>query len=266
MNHLPYIDLPSDSNIYLDNVANISNDSSNTPITSFGGRINVKGLDFYEKEGIIVFLDALGIKGIWQKEDPKNVINRWGIVLDEFHELEKKGLNLNVYGFSDTIIITCAKVKDDILYTLNLLCELLIPCFIKSIKNRIFLRGSITYGKFFESTKISIGEAIDECARLHNNFEWIGLSFLFRTSNLTSVLAYLNKNYLINYNHLPYKGHNNHYNANVCVNWPLHDENQNCLSILIKEQMDNSNNPSVYIKYVNTIRFYNWTIQNSAKL
>ena len=50
MNHLPYIDLPSNSNISLDNVSNISNYSSNTPITSFGGRISVKGLDFLKKK------------------------------------------------------------------------------------------------------------------------------------------------------------------------------------------------------------------------
>jgi hypothetical protein len=263
---IPYTNLPSNSNITLDKVANISNDSSNTPFTFFEGKIRMKGLDFREKEGFVIFLDALGIKGIWENEDPQNVINRWGIVLDEFHELEKKGLDLNVYGFSDTIIITSTKINNDFFGTLNLLCKFLIPCFLKSIENRIFLRGSITYGKFFESTKITIGQPIDECALLHNDFDWIGLSYLFWIPNLTTILNYFNKDYLINYNLLPYKGHNNHYNANVCLNWPLHDENQNCLSILTKEQMDNSNNPLVYKKYVNTIRFYNWTVQNSVKL
>jgi hypothetical protein len=256
MNHLPYIELPSDSDISVNKIANISNDSFNTPFTFFGGRVRVKGIDFQKKKGFVIFLDALGIKGIWQKEDPEDVINRWNNVLDEFKLLERQDMNLNVYGFSDTIIITCTTLHNNNFQTLNFICKLLIPCFIKSIENRIFLRGSITYGEFFESTKISIGPAIDECVLLHNNFEWIGLSFLFNSYHHSSFLNF-DKNVLIYYDNLPYKGPNNRYNSNVCLNWPLYDKNNRCLSILMKEKLKNINESSIYLKYNNTILFYN---------
>jgi hypothetical protein len=261
MNHLPYIKLPTNSNISVDRLANISFDSFNTPFTSFEGKINVKGLNIYPKKGLVVFLDALGIKGIWQKEDPQDVITRWNRVWDEFKLLEKQLPSLNVYGFSDTIIITSTLLDDGIFFTLNLIGKLLIPCFIKSIENRIFLRGSITYGKFFESSKISIGPAVDECALLHNSFDWIGISFLFNNSHYP-ILNNFDKNFLIYYQNIPYKEHNNKYNLNVCLNWPSHDKNQNCRSILITERKK-MNEQSKQIKYDNTIRFYDTVLSDN---
>ena len=42
---------------------------------------SVENDTYEEAEGIVVYLDALGIKGMWSKRDPMEVLKTWGIIM-----------------------------------------------------------------------------------------------------------------------------------------------------------------------------------------
>lgn len=78
------------------------------------------------KTGVIAILDALGVKGIWAREDPKTVVARWNYIIDGFksfkqlHNEDKKSVGISkVVSFSDTIIITYVGDEGDELQLLE---------------------------------------------------------------------------------------------------------------------------------------------------
>jgi hypothetical protein len=76
---------------------------------------------FEETDGVIVLLDALGVKGIWNRKDPKEVLKTWTAIQTEFDNasrhlqsaLQSAGHfeKLRFEAFSDTIMISLP-VKD----------------------------------------------------------------------------------------------------------------------------------------------------------
>jgi hypothetical protein len=76
---LPKID--SDINIQMGGQAI---DSSNTPMTYDGIGWTVRGYNLHRETGLIIFLDVLGMKGIWKRLPSIEVINRWNKVIRAF--------------------------------------------------------------------------------------------------------------------------------------------------------------------------------------
>jgi hypothetical protein len=54
---------------------------------------------------LALFLDALGVKGIWQTKDTMKVLGDWNKVYYTFSDDLKK-LDINLFAFSDTFIIS----------------------------------------------------------------------------------------------------------------------------------------------------------------
>jgi hypothetical protein len=84
---------------------------SNTPLVDDGIALTLRDSGLHEENGIVVFLDALGMKGIWKRFKPSHVIKMWDDVIGFFkHSLDQNHVLLNVKPFfralSDTIIIT----------------------------------------------------------------------------------------------------------------------------------------------------------------
>ena len=84
-------------------------DSSNTPIVYDGIGWTVQGYDVHTETGLVIFLDVLGMKRIWKRLRPNEVVQRWNGVLRAFmNSLERRppqgGHLFRV--LSDTIIIT----------------------------------------------------------------------------------------------------------------------------------------------------------------
>ena len=83
---------------------------SNTPIIDDGIAWGVRGYGLHKENGIVIFLDALGMKGIWERFRPIEVINKWNEVIKSFmQELKRDSPPNSRYLFrvlSDTIIIT----------------------------------------------------------------------------------------------------------------------------------------------------------------
>ena len=68
-----------------------------------------------KKKGVVVFLDLLGFRGLYQRLAPDQIIQSWQqtintfeIRINQFEEFKKKSnMNFNIksYSFSDTIIV-----------------------------------------------------------------------------------------------------------------------------------------------------------------
>ncbi len=139
------------------------------------------------QEGVVVFLDALGVKGIWARAEPESVINSWEGVLKRLNESIKKSpkigsvgdksecLDYNIAAFSDTVIITL-KCTDDPAAHVPLVAKLVSEPFFYALVNGIYLRGVIAIGKFYQSSTLVIGPAIDEAAEWYTQPEWMGVS------------------------------------------------------------------------------------------
>ena len=153
----------SGSNSFLyNNIANITDDHSNTPITSdkYGPVSRYNG---DKKKGTVIFLDALGMKKIWQRLGYSEVTNRWHKVTGEFGLMEQRRsdllLDIRYRALSDTIIITISTEKNQTLENmLNTTFNLLCYPFMQSMKTRLLLRGIVSYGEFYWSEKLILVE------------------------------------------------------------------------------------------------------------
>jgi hypothetical protein len=139
------------------------------------------------EEGVVVFLDALGVKGIWARAEPESVINSWEDVLRRLNESIKKSpkigsvgnktecLDYNIAAFSDTVIITL-RCTDDPAAHVPLVARIVSDAFFFALVKGIYFRGVIAIGKFHQSNTLVIGPAIDEAAEWYTQPEWMGVS------------------------------------------------------------------------------------------
>lgn len=135
-----------------------------------------------EQKGVVTFLDVLGWKGVWQRNeehDPANALESIAHILRNQAKERSRGLfntksksengNTEVTIISDTIVI--CTIADDLsaVKAIDLhgaLCQLVLP---ESVNKGIPLRGATSYGSYSvsEGEKIFIGKAIDEAASWH---------------------------------------------------------------------------------------------------
>ncbi|MGC1928817.1 MAG: hypothetical protein WA667_07560 [Candidatus Nitrosopolaris sp.] len=121
-------------------VAGQGSDSSNTPMVYDGISWSGREQGGYPKTGIVVFIDVLGMKGMSNRYEPKEIVNKWRKVIGSFSKVLQEGYLNAGYFFrilSDTIIIT--KPTELNQSTINLTFDLLIQPFIDSIKTRLLL-------------------------------------------------------------------------------------------------------------------------------
>lgn len=153
-------------------------DSSNTPLVYDGISWTVREQDGHPKTGIVVFIDVLGMKGMWQRYKPAQIVNKWRNVIGSFSKVLQEGYLDTGYFFrilSDTIIIT--KPTELNQSTINETFNLLLQPFIDSLKTGIpfLLRGTVSYGEYYLSPQLIIGQAVDDAASNHDELDWIGI-------------------------------------------------------------------------------------------
>jgi hypothetical protein len=151
-------------------------DHSNTPIVPDGaGSFITRGASSRIQYGFVIFIDVLGIKGVWKKMSADMVIKNWIKIIRQFTESIDKSLRHLKPCYttlSDTIIITCECNISNI----NTIFQSLMKPFTYSIELDSFLRGTISYGMTFISTRLILGPALDDAAEGHNMLEWIGIA------------------------------------------------------------------------------------------
>lgn len=134
------------------------------------------------KDGVIAILDALGVKGIWAREDPKTVVEKWNFIIDDFEDLKKlhnedvevRSIS-KVVSFSDTVIVTHVGDEDELQLLSDMGLHLTLP-FCNALLEGIFFRGVISRGKFKQTKRMIIGPAVDEAMDWYERHDWIGVS------------------------------------------------------------------------------------------
>jgi hypothetical protein len=228
---------------------------------------DVTGYDTKEfpiKGGFVIFIDVLGIKGIWVRMNPKTVFKIWEEIIDEFknsiNDSELKQFFPYITVVSDTIIITCRCSRT----YLELIFEVLIQPFIHALELKFFLRGTISYGVYHLSDLLTIGKAIDEAAHVHDQIEMIGI---FTTPNFSKYLfsngVRFETSSYIRYTEIPIKEIKcddivqKKYDG-IALNW-TRDNKHKILYDIINYEMKNQTKNKIKQKYENTLKFYDNT-------
>lgn len=129
--------------------------------------------------GVVVMLDALGTKGIWRDQDLKKVTKRWEKLLGSLDGILKAESKIHTFqpkmnAFSDTIIFTfVGNTIEDLLAVASSCTSTIIGL---GMIVGVYLRGTISAGKFIHTDKLILGPAIDEAAEFFESDNWIGVS------------------------------------------------------------------------------------------
>ena len=236
---------------------------------------------FEEADGIIVLLDALGIKGIWNRRDPSEVMETWNVLRNEYevgmqllsNDLRDHGYSkrLRFVAFSDTIIISLPvetrpvgsdRGRIPLWWTIISMGEVLIRLFRQSLGHRFYFRGCLSTGRFFRSENMIIGPAVDEAAEYYTLPEWCGISASPSASKILTDVEEMKSStcdYFIQYD-IPLK------NMTERKGWVLdwvkpraNTEVQNpSLRQIIYDESMRVNGISEYFKIKNTLVFYDW--------
>ena len=141
-------------------------------------------------KGVIGIIDILGVKGIWARESPEDIIKKWNEILKSLNEdveimskiIDKKDKidrKIKEYSFSDTIILTIAS---DSLNSLLVMCGIIGDIFSVSMDKGILFRGAISFGNFYSHKTMLIGPAIDDAAEWYSKSDWAGVHLTPKTS------------------------------------------------------------------------------------
>lgn len=229
-----------------------NDDHSNTPIVHNGIGLTTRGFNLQRQNGVVIFLDVLGIKGIWKKRPAINVVNDWKSVIRSFMDsLENNppnsGHHLRV--LSDTIIIAIPGPLNNSI--INNTFDLLLEPFMHGLEIGMLLRGTISHGEYYLSNELIIGEALDDAAYSHNKLKWIGVSLSPNLSDKKKEINHVRTNSAVVYDHIPYEDRSY---RGLVLNWPFHDTNKECIIALRREK--NDSDPSIKEKHDNTCIFY----------
>ncbi|MGD1836630.1 MAG: hypothetical protein ACPKPY_01045 [Nitrososphaeraceae archaeon] len=210
------------------------------------------------REGIVVVLDALGMKRALLEYSENDIFDRWKKTIEDFqYEIMHRHNNQFFRVFSDTIIITCYNNGQDPKNLIDSLGTILINNIINGIKNKIFFRGTLTYGTYSESARLVLGDAINRSAACHEKTNWVGISLFPHTNYYENNM---NTNSFVRYN-IPYKNEFHYLKNGFALNWIKNTKSKECYKILYdKYNQYKETNYSQY--YENTINFYDTIYAN----
>lgn len=157
-------------------------------------------------DGIVVMVDALGMKARSEREDLLRVIEDWQKVVDSFRS-SKTGLKVlgdminpeipgpavkwNVRSFQDTVLAFGFAATGSRVNSADLLGDaalLLMGPFWKVMTDQYgmgcptFLRGAVAAGRFAVSQEALLGPAVNDAAAWYEQAEWFGVLVTPRTA------------------------------------------------------------------------------------
>jgi hypothetical protein len=199
----------------------------------------------------VVFLDVLGMKGIWNRKPVIKIVNSWKNVIRYFMNALQQNHNTEYYlrALSDTIILTLLHSLDYAIIEETF--DILLAPFVYSLKEGMLLRGAISHGQYYLSNQLIIGEAVDDAAYIHDKLNWIGISLTPDLSDKINDITFVQTQSIVMYDNIPHK--TSPYRG-FALNWPFYDETKECFSAIQNETV--SCDSSVIEKRRNTIMFY----------
>jgi hypothetical protein len=236
------------------------------PLVFDGRRYTIRNVTHENVYGLVVFLDALGIKGIWQKKDPSEVLNNWSKIYYLFNdELQKHFSGVCLSAFSDTIIISVRGHKELIDRPwgfVELLCRGLMSPFVMSMNYDFFFRGVIAMDAFSRSSRMLIGPAADEAAQFYEDSDWSGIALSPSLGSVLENSVSSGSKIVIKY---PVPQKRNSQELNWAINWTIGDPAGKCRRILMDKynlylhSYNTYGSPKDYavcMKYKNALEFY----------
>lgn len=142
------------------------------------------------KNGVVIFLDALGARKFSLEEcrkfisDRNEILDRSNFVWDKWtyefqKEISKKLPEPEIATFQDSIIICLSKQEGNSLPPLLAAGQWLTQMISQAIFKEIFFRGSISVGSYIFSTSPEnatvIGPAVTDAYLYHDKAKWIGV-------------------------------------------------------------------------------------------
>lgn len=217
----------------------------------------MEGKNIKAGKGAVTFLDVLGWKGIWERN--QSAISQLQSFVyqmqDKAQEISDKYMDTpdlrgktkptEVLSISDTIaIFTSASPK----IAIGIHSELCSWALEYSLSQELPLRGAISYGDYSIADNIMLGYAVDESASWHETTDWIGVIL---TPSAKIYLKDEDLEYVIKYNKIPFK--KSMKTLDLCVKWSFEDENS--LYDIIRKKGPHI--PEIAPKYLNTLEFLN---------
>lgn len=227
------------------------------------------------KKGAATFLDVLGWKGIWiENRQAINIlhslvqetIKKAKSITFEYMENDKLrgndnlrgrdnfgGIDTNVLSISDTIALFTSGPAEIAIEIHAKICSWLLEY---AFKQKIPLRGAISYGEYSIKENIMLGYAVDEAASWHEKTDWIGViltpsaKFAVGTNKLQSITTY---------DQIPFKSSIK--NLNLCVDWSYQDK-ADLFKII---QSKGPHTPEIAPKYLNTLSYFNYRENEQLK-
>jgi hypothetical protein len=206
--------------------------------------------------GIVIFLDALGLRESWKTRSTREILDNWNNVYYLFsHELQMlQGAELS--AFSDTLIIS-VRGHERLLQRpwrfVELVCEAILKPFLESMRYDYFLRGILAIGGFSRSSRMLNGPAVHEASIYYEKAEWIGISISpFTRSVLQNSMG--STDLIVRYE-IPQKPPGG---LTWALNWIPYDTDCEYLKILSKKasQYAASSEVKKWSKYQNTLDYY----------
>jgi hypothetical protein len=237
---------------------------SNTPVRSDGaGNYTVQGYPSSPQKGFIVFIDALGMRRIWESVDPNIVFNKWRDIITRFsNAIQTSSLIQSLRYFnivSDTIIMSFSKdvsAYDEIF-------RVLLEPFRYSLSIEFPLRGTISHDIHYLSNLLAIGPAIADAAAIHDQIEMIGI---FATPKLTEKIhqkgLLRNSSNVTIYPQINMKQNGTY--SGLALNWYKGNGGKICR--FLNDQVSLHYDMSIKGKYLNTLNFCNYVAMSKDRL
>lgn len=206
-------------------------------------------------KGAVTFLDVLGWKGIWQRnqsaikklqdfvyqmqEKAQEITNKY---IDD-PSLRGKSNPTKVLSISDTIAIFTSASPEIAIGIHSELCSWALTY---SLEQELPLRGAISYGEYSIADNIMLGYAVDESASWHETTDWIGVIL---TPSAKMYLREELPEFVVKYSNIPFK--KSMKTLNLCVKWSFDDKKM--LYDIIQKKGPHV--PEIAPKYLNTLEF-----------
>lgn len=219
-----------------------------------------------QKQGAVTFLDVLGWKGIWQRNDSaintlysliietKKMAKTISLEYSDITEFRGKDEITKVLSISDTIALFTDSSSSVAIQIQAKICAWLLPY---ALEQGLPLRGAISFGEYSVMDNIMLGYAVDEAASWHESTDWIGV--VLSPSALIKCAGDICSPLTI-FTNIPFKRHEK--NMTICVNWEFDDKDKLAKIIETKGPLT----PEIAAKYMNTLAFLDRNKQNKKRL
>lgn len=138
----------------------------------------------------------------------------------------------------------------------EIFCEAIISLFLKSMEYEFFFRGAIAMGYFSRSSRMLLGPAADEAAKIYEASNWVGICISPNTGMVLDrdIVQKSSRNFLVKYN-IPQKTTTS---LGWALNWSTQIFGNRHLQILMSKRDEywRLGDSSKYLKYKNSLDFY----------